>query len=154
VLEYVDNPREDDRCIEYLGCKLFIDPKSCAYLNGMEIDYVRNGLNEGFQFRNVPFITDIADAFCQSKSGAALETACNSLTQGNCGRTSCCVWTSDNKCKSGNANGPIFNTGPNGKTMPLDYYYFQLIFFEPNALGQMEMCVPHKGNYAFPCLVR
>ena len=82
-------------------------------------------LNEGFQFRNVPFITDIADAFCQSKSGANLEKACNSLTQGNCGRTSCCVWTSENKCKSGNANGPTFNTTAAGKTNSLTYYYFK-----------------------------
>lgn len=52
VLEYVDSPRDDDQCFDCLGCKLFIDPKSCAYLNGMEIDYVRNGLNEGFQFNN------------------------------------------------------------------------------------------------------
>jgi iron-sulfur cluster assembly protein len=52
VLEYVDNPNPEDQCIECQGCKLFVDPKSCAYLRGMEIDYVRNGLNEGFEFRN------------------------------------------------------------------------------------------------------
>jgi iron-sulfur cluster assembly protein len=52
VLEYVDTPGLDDKCIECDGCKLFIDPKSCVYLTGMEIDYVRNGLNEGFQFNN------------------------------------------------------------------------------------------------------
>ena len=52
VLEYVDKPSENDQCIECNGCKIFIDPKSCPYLNGMEIDYTRNGLNEGFEFRN------------------------------------------------------------------------------------------------------
>lgn len=52
VLEYVDAPRPEDQCIDCKGCKLFVDPKSCAYLQGMEIDYVRQGLNEGFQFNN------------------------------------------------------------------------------------------------------
>lgn len=52
VLEYVDTPLPDDQCIDCDECTLFVDPKSCAYLKGMEIDYVRNGLNEGFQFNN------------------------------------------------------------------------------------------------------
>jgi hypothetical protein len=80
-------------------------------------------LNEGFQIGDVPILSDISDAFCQSNSGAALEKACNSLTQGNCGRTSCCVWTSDGKCKAGNANGPTFNTNAVGKTNMIDYYF-------------------------------
>jgi iron-sulfur cluster assembly protein len=52
VLEYVDNPMTEDLKIECDGCALYVDPKSCAYLQGMTIDYVRNGLNEGFEFRN------------------------------------------------------------------------------------------------------
>lgn len=52
VLEYVDIPNPEDQCIECEGCKLFVDPKSCVYLQGLEIDFVRNGLNEGFEFRN------------------------------------------------------------------------------------------------------
>ena len=52
VLEYVDCPVPEDQCIESLGCKLFIDPKSSVYLTGMEIDYVKQGLNEGFEFNN------------------------------------------------------------------------------------------------------
>jgi len=79
-------------------------------------------LSEPFE---VPFLNDTASSFCQSKSGATLETACSSLTHGNCGKTSCCVWTSNNKCKSGGINGPTFNTGSNGQTNALDYYYFQ-----------------------------
>ena len=73
----------------------------------------------------MPILSNISDAFCNSYSGAALEQACGALTQGNCGKTSCCVWTSDGKCKSGNANGPTFNTNAAGKTQPLDYYYYQ-----------------------------
>ncbi len=52
VLEYVDSPDDHDIKIDCEGCALYIDPKSCAYLQGMTIDYVRNGLNEGFEFRN------------------------------------------------------------------------------------------------------
>ena len=64
-------------------------------------------------------------AFCQANKGFDLEKSCNSLTKQNCGLTSCCVWTSDNKCKAGNKSGPIFNSNSKGKTVPLDYYYFQ-----------------------------
>jgi iron-sulfur cluster assembly protein len=52
VLEYVDQINTDDQCIDCNNCKIFIDPKSCPYLQGMTIDYVRKGLNEGFEFQN------------------------------------------------------------------------------------------------------
>jgi len=52
VLEYVDNPLAEDQCFDCSGCKVFVDPKSCVYLKNMTVDYVRQGLNEGFQFNN------------------------------------------------------------------------------------------------------
>lgn len=52
VLEYVDRLEETDTKVDCFGCSVFIDPKSCPYLEGMTIDYVRNGLNEGFEFIN------------------------------------------------------------------------------------------------------
>ena len=52
VLEYVDTPQPEDQCFDCSGCKIFIDPKSCVYLQGLTVDYVRQGLNEGFQFNN------------------------------------------------------------------------------------------------------
>jgi iron-sulfur cluster assembly protein len=52
VLEYVDEANEDDKCIDCNNCKIFVDAKSCPYLEGMEIDYMREGLNEGFKFNN------------------------------------------------------------------------------------------------------
>lgn len=52
VLEYVDKPAAADQCFEYEDCKVFIDPKSSVYLQGTQIDYVRQGLNEGFEFSN------------------------------------------------------------------------------------------------------
>jgi len=52
VLEYVDTPQQTDQCVDSNGCQIYVDPKSCPYLQGVEIDFVRNGLNEGFEFRN------------------------------------------------------------------------------------------------------
>lgn len=52
VLEYVDCPKDADEQIECQGCSVYVDPKSCPYIKGMTIDFVRNGLNEGFEFRN------------------------------------------------------------------------------------------------------
>ena len=52
VLEFVDAPIEGDIKVDCEGCALFVDPKSCAYVQGLEIDFVRNGLNEGFEFNN------------------------------------------------------------------------------------------------------
>lgn len=52
VLEYVDKAMAEDLKIDCDGCSLYVDPKSSAYLQGMTIDYVRNGLNEGFEFLN------------------------------------------------------------------------------------------------------
>lgn len=52
VLEYVDRVEEHDRIFEFEGVKVVVDPKSIAYLEGMQIDYVRKGLNAGFEFQN------------------------------------------------------------------------------------------------------
>jgi hypothetical protein len=72
-------------------------------------------------------ITNKTDSFCQHHtwSSNVLEKSCGKLTQRNCNSTSCCVWTSNDKCLAGNANGPTFNTDENGKTKNLDYYYYQ-----------------------------
>ena len=52
VLEFVDEQTPEDQVFEAHGVKVFIDPKSMVYLDGTELDYVREGLNEGLQFRN------------------------------------------------------------------------------------------------------
>lgn len=52
VLEYVDTPCLEDISILCNGCSIYIDPKNSPYFQGMTIDYVRNGLNEGFEFIN------------------------------------------------------------------------------------------------------
>jgi iron-sulfur cluster assembly protein len=54
VLEYVDTEpaTREQFMYESLGVKVWLDGKSLAYLSGVTVDYVRNGLNEGFEFVN------------------------------------------------------------------------------------------------------
>ena len=51
-LEYVDEPAPEDLVFEGHGVKVLADPKSLAYIDGTELDFVREGLNEGFRFNN------------------------------------------------------------------------------------------------------
>lgn len=51
-LEYVDESQPEDQTFESFGVKVFVDPKSLSYIDGTELDYVREGLNEGFKFNN------------------------------------------------------------------------------------------------------
>ena len=51
-LEYVDELATEDVVFEAHGLKILIDPKSLPYLEGTELDFVREGLNEGFKFNN------------------------------------------------------------------------------------------------------
>jgi iron-sulfur cluster assembly protein len=52
VLEYVDRVETEDQVFEDHGVKVVVDPKSLVYLDGTEVDYTREGLNEGFKFNN------------------------------------------------------------------------------------------------------
>ncbi|WP_299591372.1 iron-sulfur cluster assembly protein IscA [uncultured Microbulbifer sp.] len=52
VLEFVDQAEAEDTVFEAGGVKLIVDPKSLAYLDGTELDFVKEGLNEGFAFKN------------------------------------------------------------------------------------------------------
>ena len=51
-LEYADEPAAEYIVFESFGVKVLIDPKSLPYLEGTELDFVREGLNEGFKFNN------------------------------------------------------------------------------------------------------
>ncbi|MBQ0757027.1 MAG: iron-sulfur cluster assembly protein IscA [Amphritea sp.] len=52
VLEFVDDTHDEDEVFETEGVKVIIDPKSLLYLDGTELDFVKEGLNEGFKFIN------------------------------------------------------------------------------------------------------
>ncbi|MDY0011416.1 MAG: iron-sulfur cluster assembly protein IscA [Rhodocyclaceae bacterium] len=51
-LEFADAVDGEDLVFESHGLKILVDPKSLPYLEGTELDYVREGLNEGFKFHN------------------------------------------------------------------------------------------------------
>ena len=52
VLEYVDSPVDSDLIFDSDGFKVIIDPRDLPVLDELTVDYVRNGLNEGFEFVN------------------------------------------------------------------------------------------------------
>ncbi len=52
TLEYVDELAPEDIVFEENGVKVLVDPKSLAYIDGTQLDFVREGLNEGFKFNN------------------------------------------------------------------------------------------------------
>jgi iron-sulfur cluster assembly protein len=52
ILEVFDEVDPQDVVFEQDGVKIIIDPKSLVYLDGTELDYTREGLNEGFKFNN------------------------------------------------------------------------------------------------------
>ncbi|HCM62400.1 MAG TPA: iron-sulfur cluster assembly protein IscA [Morganella sp. (in: Bacteria)] len=52
VLEFADVLNDDDIVFEDKGVKVIIDGKSIVYLDGTEVDFVKEGLNEGFKFNN------------------------------------------------------------------------------------------------------
>ena len=52
VLEFVDGLNEDDEMFSIENVNIIIDAKSLVYLNGIELDFAKEGLNEGFKFTN------------------------------------------------------------------------------------------------------
>ena len=51
-LEFADAVEDDDLVFENRGVKVIVNPKSLVYLDGTELDYGKEGLNEGFKFNN------------------------------------------------------------------------------------------------------
>ncbi|HWS04081.1 MAG TPA: iron-sulfur cluster assembly protein IscA [Gammaproteobacteria bacterium] len=52
VLEFVDAVEPEDQVFESYGVQVIVNPKSLVYLDGTELDYGKEGLNEGFKFNN------------------------------------------------------------------------------------------------------
>lgn len=52
VIEYADHIETQDQVFDTQGLKIIVDPKSLVYIDGTELDYTREGLNEGFKFNN------------------------------------------------------------------------------------------------------
>jgi iron-sulfur cluster assembly protein len=51
-LNVEDGPESDDEVFDVSGVKVFVDPFSAQYLEGVEIDYVTSFMGQGFAFRN------------------------------------------------------------------------------------------------------
>jgi iron-sulfur cluster assembly protein len=51
-LEFVDQPEQSDLTFQSFGVSVFVDPKSLPYIDGTELDFAKEGLNEGFKFNN------------------------------------------------------------------------------------------------------
>ena len=51
-LEFADEIHDDDQVYESFNVKVIVDEKSLPYLDGTELDYTREGLNEGCRFHN------------------------------------------------------------------------------------------------------
>ena len=52
VVNYADELAKDDVVFEAQGVKIIVDQKSLSYIDGTEVDFVKQGLNEAFRFRN------------------------------------------------------------------------------------------------------
>ncbi len=52
VVNYADEVGAGDVVFEDQGIKVIVDTESLRYVDGTEIDFVREGLNEAFRFRN------------------------------------------------------------------------------------------------------
>ena len=51
-LNIEDGPESDDEILDIQGVRIFVDPFSAQYLDGVEIDYVTSFMGQGFTFRN------------------------------------------------------------------------------------------------------
>ena len=52
VINYADEVGENDVVFEDRGVKIVVDPEALQLIDGTEVDFVKNGLNEAFSFRN------------------------------------------------------------------------------------------------------
>ncbi len=52
ALEFADGTNPEDNVYDSNGIKIVVDPKSLVYIDGTEIDFVKEGLNSGFKFKN------------------------------------------------------------------------------------------------------
>ena len=75
ILEYVDNALSDDTIYEHSGFNIYIDKKSLVYLNGLEMNWVKKGINSGFEFKNPNeknIVSDcgwaVFDGYCHNNS--------------------------------------------------------------------------------------
>ena len=52
ALEFADEPAAEDLAFESEGVQVLVDARSLPMVDGTQLDWVREGLNEGFKFNN------------------------------------------------------------------------------------------------------
>ena len=52
VINYAEDVGDDDIVFEDRGVKIVVDPEALEFIDGTEVDFVKNGLNEAFSFKN------------------------------------------------------------------------------------------------------
>jgi iron-sulfur cluster assembly protein len=52
VVNYADDSAKTDHVFEDKGVKVFVDPDSLPLIDGTQVDFVKQGLNEAFRFHN------------------------------------------------------------------------------------------------------
>ena len=52
IVDYADSIGDDDSVFEDGGVKVIVDAKSLEIIDGTEVDFIKDGLNEAFKFRN------------------------------------------------------------------------------------------------------
>ena len=57
IMDYADKINEHDEVFESHGVKVIVEPDHLKYLDGIQVDYVEDGLSSSFQFRN-PNVTE------------------------------------------------------------------------------------------------
>jgi hypothetical protein len=105
--------------INSVGLNLNMTPPPKKLIGSVNIETM-----EGMENSEIPIR---GAAFCENYRGSSnsLNEECMKLTKRNCLSTSCCVYTSEDKCLAGGQGGPTFNSDIKGKTKNLDYYYYQ-----------------------------
>ena len=63
-----------------------------------------------------------------------MNTKCAVLSNTNCKMSECCALVNDDKCMAGDANGPVFKNDSDGKSIPIDSYYYMNKCYGPSCL--------------------
>jgi len=71
-------------------------------------------------------MTDGSKNFCRENQAdpVNMNTKCAILSNANCKMSECCALVNDDKCMAGDANGPVFKNDSDGKSIPIDSYYY------------------------------
>lgn len=81
-------------------------------------------------------MTDGSKNFCREnqEDPVNMNTKCAILSNANCKMSECCALVNDDKCMAGDTNGPVFKNDSDGKSIPIDSYYYMNKCYGPSCL--------------------